>query len=217
MRGTAATWRSGRRSKIDEVQATSLPWLRSTVAVGAWIVLTAPSVRAATEFSVAAVARDTAVEVTARAVVRATPQLIWQTLTDYDHLAQFVPGISSSHTVSRQGSESVVEQIGRARLWFFSYPIRVTLHSNERPYQRIEVHLVSGNLRRLDGGYRIEPRADGSCELIWNGMIEPEEPLPGFIRIALLRGNISDQFAGMVREIERRAGAPESNSDSSKP
>jgi ribosome-associated toxin RatA of RatAB toxin-antitoxin module len=175
---------------------------------GALAAPAAPLALAASEISVSAVAREAAVEVTARAVLRAPTRLIWQTLTDYDHLAQFVPGISSSRVVSRQGSESIIEQKGGARLWVFSYPIRVTLHSNERPYQGIEVHLVQGNLRRLDGGYRIEPRPDGSTELTWSGLIEPERPLPGFIRTALLRGSISDQFAGMVHEIERRAAAP---------
>jgi hypothetical protein len=77
--------------------------------------------------------------------------------------------------------------------------------SYERPYQGIEVHLMQGNLRRLDGGYRIEPRPDGSCDLTWSGLIEPDTPLPAFIRTPLLRRTISDQFAGMVREIERRA------------
>jgi len=161
--------------------------------------------RPAADISVIATARDAAVEVTAHAVVRAPPELIWQTLTDYDHLARFVPGMVSSRVLSRHGAQLVVEQRGGARLWFFSYPIRVVVTSYERPYQGIEVHLVQGNLRRLDGGYRIEPRPDGGCDLTWTGLIEPDTPLPEFIRTPLLRRTISDQFAGMVREIERRA------------
>jgi ribosome-associated toxin RatA of RatAB toxin-antitoxin module len=159
----------------------------------------------AADISVVAIARDAAVEVTAHAVVRAPPELIWQTLTDYDHLAQFVPGLVSSRVVSRQGAQLVIEQRGWARIWMFSYPIRVTVTSYERPYQGIDVHLLQGNLRRLDGGYRIEPRPDGSTDLTWSGLIEPDTPLPEFIRTPLLRRSIADQFAGMVREIERRA------------
>jgi len=157
------------------------------------------------DISVVATARDAAVEVTAHAVVRAPAELIWQTLTDYEHLSRFVPGIASSRVVSRQGTQLIIEQRGGARLWFFSYPIRVVLASRERPYEGIEVHLLQGNLRRLDGGYRIEPRPDGSTELTWSGLIEPETPLPAFIRTSLMRTNIADQFAGLVREIERRA------------
>ena len=67
------------------------------------------------------------------------------------------------------------------------------------------MHLLQGNLRRLDGAYRIEPKPDGTTELIWTGLVEPDTPLPTFIRNPLLRRSISDQFAGMVHEIERRA------------
>jgi ribosome-associated toxin RatA of RatAB toxin-antitoxin module len=157
--------------------------------------------------------QDGAVQVTARAVVHAPIELIWQTLTDYDHLSQFVPGIDSSRVVSRQGAQLIVEQKGGVHWWFFSYPIRVTVASTERPYERIDVRLLQGNLRRLDGGYRIEPRPDGSTELTWQGLIEPDTPLPAFIRTPLLRRSISDQFAGVVKEIERRADLWSSRSD----
>ncbi len=171
----------------------------------ALLLVVTPPAQAGADISVVATAQETAVQITAHAVVRAPPELIWQTLTDYDHLATFVPGITSSRVVSRQGPELVVEQKGSARLWIFSYPIEVKVAAAERPYRSIDVHLLQGNLKRLDGSYRIEPRPDGTTELVWNGLIEPDSPLPGFIRTPLLRRSISEQFTGMVREIERRA------------
>ena len=158
-------------------------------------------------------AQDGAVQVSARAVVHAPIELIWQTLTDYDHLSQFVPGIDSSRVISRQGARLIVEQKGAARWWFFYYPIRVTVASTERPYESIDVRLLEGNLRRLDGRYHIEPRRDGGAEVTWQGLIEPDTPLPAFIRNAVLRRSISEQFAGMVKEIERRADLWASRSD----
>jgi ribosome-associated toxin RatA of RatAB toxin-antitoxin module len=157
------------------------------------------------EVSVVATPQPEGVQVTARALVRAPTELIWQTLTDYDHLSEFVPGMVSSRVVSRQGSQLIIEQKGGAHLWFFSYPIRVTVASTEHPYEGIDVRLLQGNLRRLEGGYRIEPQPDGSTEITWSGTIEPDSPVPAFIRNAILRRTISEQFAGMVREIERRA------------
>jgi hypothetical protein len=100
---------------------------------------------------------------------------------------------------------------------FFSYPIRVTVASTERPYQSIDVRLLQGNLRRLDGRYRIEARPDGSAEVTWRGLIEPDTPIPAFIQAAVLRRSISDQFAGMVKEIERRADLWSSRSELSHP
>ncbi|HEX4598422.1 MAG TPA: SRPBCC family protein [Burkholderiaceae bacterium] len=175
------------------------------------------SARPSADVSVSATTQDGAVQVDARAVVHAPIELIWQTLTDYDHLSQFVPGIDSSRVVSRQGTQLIVEQKGSAHWWFFSYPIRVTVSSTERPYQSIDVRLLQGNLRRLDGHYRIEARPDGSVEVSWRGLIEPDTPIPAFIQAAVLRRSISDQFAGMVKEIERRADLWSSRSELSHP
>jgi hypothetical protein len=60
------------------------------------------------EISVEATSQDVGVQVTAHAVVHAPAELIWQTLTDYDHLAQFVPGLDSSRVVSRQGAQLII-------------------------------------------------------------------------------------------------------------
>ena len=54
---------------------------------------------------------------------------------------------------------------------------------------------------------------DGRAELTWEGTIEPDAPLPAFIRTVLLRRSISEQFAGVVKEIERRADLWSSRSD----
>ncbi len=147
-----------------------------------------------------------AVEVQAQALVTAPQALIWKTLTDYDRLAEFVPGISKSHLLSRSGGVSTVEQTGTARLWFFTYPIDVVVESTERPPHAIDMRLLRGNLRRLDGGYRIEKvdAREGTYWLKWSGVIEPSAPIPLAMAVPLMRANIAEQFTGMVREIERR-------------
>ncbi|HTP63434.1 MAG TPA: cyclase, partial [Burkholderiales bacterium] len=98
-----------------------------------------------------------------------------------------------------------VEQSGEARFLFFSIPIEATLTSTERPPHAIEARLLRGNLKRLEGAYRIEPRADGRSLLSWRGVIQAETMPPLFGEM-LLRVSIEDQFRGMVREIERREG-----------
>jgi carbon monoxide dehydrogenase subunit G len=130
-------------------------------------------------------------------------ELIWQTLTDYAHLADFIPGMQKSRVLSQNGAVSVVEQVGTARFLFISLPIEVTIASTERPPYAIEASLLKGNLKRLEGAYRIEPKAGGRMLLSWIGVIEVES-MPPLIGEMLMRSNIEDQFLGMVREIERR-------------
>lgn len=156
------------------------------------------------DISVQAVRKGAVVEVTARATVDAPLSLIWGTLTDFNRFAEFIPGMRSSRHVEQRGNDSVVEQSGEARFLFFTFPIEVTLLSTSRPPEALSVRVLKGNLKRLDGSYRIEPLADGRYLLRWEGKIEPEAVLPPLLGTAVMRANIEDQFTGMVREIERR-------------
>ena len=160
----------------------------------------------AEHMSVEASHEGDAVQIVARATVTAPYTLIWQTLTDYDHLSEFIPGLEKSHVIGRRDGVATVEQIGKAQVMFFHYPIEVTVESIEEPPSRIGIRVIKGNLKRLDGGYRIEKVGDKDNMFVlhWSGFIEPSLPLPHFIVAPLLRANISDQFYGMVKEIERR-------------
>lgn len=158
---------------------------------------------AAERVGVEATRRGAAVEVRAHALLEASFDTVWDTLTDYDHLAEFIPGIRSSRVVGRRGGALIVEQEGEARFLFISYPITATLLATARRPVAIDVRVLKGNLRRLEGGYRLAPAAAGKIALRWEGLIEPES-LPPLLGVLVMRASIEDQFTGMVREIERR-------------
>ena len=147
-----------------------------------------------------------ALAVSAHATIRAPLSVIWRTLTDYDHLADFIPGMKESHVLSRHGGAAIVEQIGEASFLLFRYPISVIVESDEHYPTTIGVRVLSGNLRRLAGGYRIDSVAGASDEyrVQWRGIIEPDIGLPLFVTAYGLREAVADQFLGMINEIERR-------------
>lgn len=176
---------------------------------GSWLIvlaiLASCETQAAENLVVAASREGDAVRVNAHAVLRATQPLIWSTLTDYDHLADFIPGMQKSTVVGHEGAAAIVAQTGSANLLLFSYPIDVTVASVHYPPNEIQIHLIRGNLKQLDGGYRITPLADGRTALDWSGLIRPALDLPPLITEVLMRISVESQFLGMVREIERRA------------
>jgi ribosome-associated toxin RatA of RatAB toxin-antitoxin module len=162
--------------------------------------------QAAAEVSVKTHKRGDAVEVDARATLHAPLELIWQTLTDYDHFAEFIPGINHSRLLEYRGTAAIVEQTGEAGILFFKFPIDVVVESLELAPYTIEVRVLKGNLKQLDGRYQIElgARPEDGIALSWSGVIEPATRLPPLIGEMVLRANVADQFRGMVREIERR-------------
>jgi ribosome-associated toxin RatA of RatAB toxin-antitoxin module len=148
-----------------------------------------------------------AVAIEARALLAAPLPVIWGTLTDYDRLSEFIPGMHASRVIERRGAISVVRQFGEAGLLLFRLPVDVVVEALEIAPHVIEIRVLSGNLRKLDGRYQIEPDAQtpGHFVLRWFGVIEPQEPIPPLVGVPILRANIGEQFRGMVREIERRA------------
>jgi len=158
-------------------------------------------------FKVSASSEGVAVHVDAYALVHAPWAIVWQTLTDYDHLPGFIPGMTSSRVIGRQGVAAIVEQTGEARFLMISFPLNVTVSSEEYPPGEIRIHALKGSLRQLEGAYEIAAGVDGDVELRWRGTIEPDSPIPAFFTRPIMRAIVEAQFRGMVSEIERRSAA----------
>ena len=186
-----------------------LPAARRTAVLCALGALFAASADGAQDVGVDAQPQGGALSISAHATIRAPLAVIWRTLTDYDHLADFIPGMKESHVLSRHGGTAIVEQIGEASFLLFRYPISVIVESDEHYPTAIGVRVLSGNLKRLVGGYRIDGVAGARDEfrVQWQGIIEPDIRLPLFITAHGLREAVADQFLGMVNEIERRRQA----------
>jgi ribosome-associated toxin RatA of RatAB toxin-antitoxin module len=149
------------------------------------------------------------VAVRAQATIAAPLDVVWGTLTDYERLPEFVPGLKKSKIIARNGGVVTVQQSGEARFFFSRIPIEVTLESTEAAPYSIEVRRVAGNIKRLDGRYETQvlqttAGQPAQVELRWTGHIEPENGLPPLVGEALMRRSIRQQFVAMVREIERR-------------
>jgi carbon monoxide dehydrogenase subunit G len=146
----------------------------------------------------------TTFRVQAAATVAAAPATVWGVLTDYDHLSEFIPGLTSSVTRLRSGDRALVEQRGEARFFFFAFPIDVRLEVSEWPGQSISSRAVGGNLKHMTGRYDIE-RSGGAVVVRYRGELEPVFALPRFIGALAVRSMAEEQFAAMVAEMERRA------------
>jgi ribosome-associated toxin RatA of RatAB toxin-antitoxin module len=191
-------------SRIESSHLVRLWW--AALALSAGVSAAAGFARGAEDVGVDAKLQGDALAISAHAAIRAPLQLIWQTLTDYDHLAEFIPGMETSHAIERRGNTAIVEQSGEARVLMFRYPIAVTVESDEHYPSTIVVKLLAGNLRQLRGAYRIAavPGARDEFVLRWRGIIAPDIFLPSFLTLPGLRESVEVQFLGMVREIERR-------------
>ncbi len=152
--------------------------------------------------------RDGSVYVETEATIAATFETIWEALTDYDRLSNFIPGMKFSRLLRYEGSTAFVEQKGSAKFLFFELPIEVVVRSIEDSPHSIRIELEEGTLERLSGGYQLRNAGrENLWNLSWSGYIEPSIPIPNFLIERLIRNDLRAQFEGMVIEIQRRTEA----------
>ena len=144
-----------------------------------------------------------------RTAVDAPHAVIWAVLTDYGNTARWVPDMERSVVLKRRADGAVVEQSGRADVLFFRFSVASVVDVQEHPPNRIEVKLVRGDFKQLQGAYELKKLGEGDnrYELRWSGQVELASPVPGFVAQPLLANNLKRSFAGVVQEMERRAKA----------
>lgn len=147
------------------------------------------------------------VVVTAFADMQVDPRTAWSVISDYDHLAEFIPDMQSSRVVRRDGDRLLVDQAGHFGFLFFQQAVAVRLEVVESPREHIVARAVSGNLRQMEGRYALEVLASGEVRLSYAGLLEPEFPLPPVVGRAVMRRVMTRQFNALVEEIVRRDAA----------
>jgi len=147
--------------------------------------------------------------------IAAEPMTVWRTITDYDALHEFMPGIRTSRVIerneSRNAEQLLVEQRGEFRFLLFRQPLTVRLqitHERRRSAHARAVQFDFGRFsgRALDafeGRYELQPK-HRSVRLRYQALIVSRLPPPPGIGTAAIRQNLRAQLAAIVGEIGRR-------------
>jgi ribosome-associated toxin RatA of RatAB toxin-antitoxin module len=141
--------------------------------------------------------------ITACAATDAPAELIWQVLTDFDHLSDFVPDMRVSRVVSSPGEPLRVQQHGIAQVLFFRRLIDVVFAIELDPMRTVKFRAVAGDLRRMEGQWRVLP-AHQSCRIEYRAFGIPAFWVPPLFDRALMRAQVRGQFNGVIGEIRRR-------------
>ena len=128
---------------------------------------------------------------------------VWGVLTDYDRLADFMPGMSTSRLIAREAGTAIVDQRGSMRLLFFDVALDVRLRVDEEPYHRISSRAIGGNLKAFTAVYTLT--ASGSrSRLTYRGRLVPDFFVPPLVGAIALRARFEEQFGALADEIVRR-------------
>jgi hypothetical protein len=147
---------------------------------------------------------------------------VWDTITDYDALPSFMPGIRSCRVVERharrEGAEHlVVEQQGEFRFLLFAQAMKVLLHIEHQPLRVAQARAVSfdlGLFKRsaievFEGCYELKTLAArgkaARTQLRYTSTIGLLLPPPPGIGNVAIRQNLSAQLEAVAQEVARRS------------
>ena len=87
---------------------------------------------------------------------------LWQVLTDYEGLSDFIPNLSSSKLIERSGNQVTLAQIGSQQLVLglkFSAEVKLEL-TEHRPEGLLQFRMLKGDFRRFEGAWRLQSVPD---------------------------------------------------------
>jgi hypothetical protein len=154
---------------------------------------------------------------------------VWDTITDYEALSSFMPGIHACRVIERRAltkaaEHLVVEQHGEFRFLLFAQAMTVRLNIQHQLLRVAEAKAVSFDLglfkrRAIDvfeGRYELTPqgvhRSAPRTQLRYTAVIGLRLPPPPAIGSVAVRQNLSAQLEAVAREVARRSGRTESTS-----
>jgi hypothetical protein len=136
--------------------------------------------------------------------VDAPVSIVWEVLTDYDRMAQFVSNLEQSAIEDSAGDVLRVRQKGRASRG----PLTMTFENVREvelvPRREIRSRLISGDLKASDFVTRIV-EVDGRIHIVNSGRYTPNIWVPPIIGTALIEAETQKQFGEIRAEILRRS------------
>jgi len=178
-----------------------------------WLLLLVTSATIATGAD-AALAPDTDIEVRASKdgdivvvdvdmSVSATQSEVWNVLTDYEHMAEFIGNLESSAVISRTGNTLDVMQKGTAHYGLLSFPFQTVRRIVLMPPHEIQSRIMSGEMT----GSEIVTRIDGDGPLTQVSVRSRYVPtiwLPPLIGPAVIASETRKQWFTLREEVLRR-------------
>ena len=136
--------------------------------------------------------------------VAAPAPVLWDVLTDYDHMARFVSNLDSSRVEERADNVLRVHQKGSASRGPLSISFEIVREVRLEPFSEIRSRLLSGTLDSSTFVTRIVEGPAG-MRIEHSGSYTPRMWVPPVIGPAMIEAETRKQFGEFRTEMLRRA------------
>ena len=137
--------------------------------------------------------------------IRAPKETIWAILRACDIAPEYVPNVVACElidSINDGKSELFVQTVKPA---FFIPRFEHVFRLDYSPYERIDVHRVSGPIAVMEGSWWLLDQQDGSILLLHSLRLQPGMPVPRFFVRATLRRDLPIVLEAVRARAEARA------------
>jgi polyketide cyclase/dehydrase/lipid transport protein len=135
--------------------------------------------------------------------VRASQHEVWNVLTDYDHMADFVGNLQASAVIARTGNTVDVMQKGTARYGLLSFPFESVRRVRLTPQREIRSRILTGDMAGSEIVTRINP--DGPItQVSVRSRYVPTIWIPPVIGTSVIASETRKQWDTLREEVLRR-------------
>jgi ribosome-associated toxin RatA of RatAB toxin-antitoxin module len=127
--------------------------------------------------------------------------VLWEVLTDYDHLSDFIPNLASSTVVARKEKRVQLNQVGSQQLLGLRFSAQVQLELVEdRAKGQLKFHMIKGDFRRFEGNW-IMRDLDRGTSLLYELTVQGCVGMP----VGLIEQRLRDDLAANLLAVEKEA------------
>jgi ribosome-associated toxin RatA of RatAB toxin-antitoxin module len=137
-------------------------------------------------------------------LIQAPARSVWEVIVSCDLAFAFVNGLEECEVLEDTGDRAVVHQVVNQSWLTPTYDY--VFESLRQHYERIDVRLLEGNLKALNGHWSFEETADGTL-IDYRIRIQPSLPAPRFIVRRNINKGMPDMLA-CIRGLARGSGSP---------
>ena len=129
---------------------------------------------------------------------------VWQVITDYESLADFVPNLTSSKLIPNPEGRIRLEQIGSQCFLKFKFCARVVIDMTENFPHELGFAMKEGDFKQFEGAWKLQPTADAqSTQLSYDLSVKPPRAMPaGLIEHHICHNLTTNMLAIRQRVLE---------------
>ncbi len=136
---------------------------------------------------------DDIIGVSGSVYVRSKPASIWNIITDYNNLANTMPGVRQSKVVEDRGNVKIIDQTSKTDVLFIKIKFSTRMIITENFPETLSFELISGDFKTFNGKWVLTPdeHLNGTF-LVWTAQVNPDFSAPDFIVDAVQKRDLRE-------------------------